>query len=117
MTGRARRTSAVAGVVAAVVLTVAACGGGSGGKSSSSSSGGSSNAAPSAGASVDLSAVKATVNKALQRPTSINITAKLNGAPVKGKTIDWLQCSVPACVALTAPLKAATNTVGWKLNV
>jgi ribose transport system substrate-binding protein len=115
MTGRARRINGLAGILA-VVLTIAACGGGSGNKSSNSSSGGSSNA-PSAGASVDLSAVKATVDKALQRPTSINITAKLNGAPVKNKTIDWLQCSVPACVALTPPLRAATNTVGWKLNV
>jgi len=97
-----------------MLVAVAACGSSSsGGKSPSSSTSGGS----TGGAAGNLADVKKTVDKALQRPTSINITAKLNAAPVKGKTIDWLQCSVPACVALTAPLRAATNTVGWKLNV
>ena len=97
----------------ALVLTVAACGSSSGGGSKSSGSSGSS----SSSASGNFAGIKAAVEKDLQRPTSINITAKLKGKPVTGKTVDWLQCSVPACVALTQPLKEAISTVGWKLNV
>jgi ribose transport system substrate-binding protein len=57
------------------------------------------------------------VQQLLQRPTSINITDKITGSIPKGKTVDWLQCSVPACVALTAPLQAAITAVGWNLKV
>lgn len=95
---------------AGLALTTAACG-----SSSKSASSSSTTAAPtgSAGGSTASSAVQ----QWLQRPTSINITQKIQGAIPTGKTIDWLQCSVPACVALTAPLQAAVSTVGWTLHV
>jgi ribose transport system substrate-binding protein len=109
MRQRGLRASALVSAIA-VLVVVAGCGSSSKG----SGGGGGSGTTPSSGSLAD---VKAAVDKALKRPTSINITAKLNGAPVKDKTIDWVQCGVPACVALTAPLKAATDAVGWKLNV
>jgi ribose transport system substrate-binding protein len=107
MRRRGLRTSALVSAVA-VLLVVAGCGSSSKGSKTSNNSGTSSGS---------LADVKAAVDKALKRPTSINITAKLKGKPVSGKTIDWVQCGVPACVALTAPLKEATDAVGWKLNV
>ncbi len=111
MRQKGRRAGAlVAG--AALAITAAGCGSSSSG--GSSSNGGSSSSSSSSG---DFASIKAAVTKDLQRPASINITAKLTGAPVTGKTVDWLQCSVPACVALTQPLKEAISAVGWKLNV
>jgi ribose transport system substrate-binding protein len=107
------RTSAAFGV-AAVMIAAAACG-------SSSSGGSTGGSTPAAGGSTTSSdqfaAVKAAVTKTLTRPTSIGITTPLTGKPATGKTVEWLQCSVPACVALTAPLKAATQAVGWNLKV
>ncbi|ADB50766.1 sugar ABC transporter substrate-binding protein [Conexibacter woesei] len=55
--------------------------------------------------------------RALQRPTSIGIDVPLRGPIARDKTIYWIQCSSPACVALTTPLKAATEAVGWRLRV
>ena len=108
-----RQTGMRAGAMAtgmALLLTVGACG-----SSSKGGSGGGGGGTSSTGAG--LADVKAAVAKALERPTSIGLTAKLAGSPVKDKTVDWLQCSVPACVALTPPLKEAIAAVGWKLNV
>ncbi len=102
----------------ALALTAAACG------SSSKSSSSSNTTAPSSGSATTASpagggtgSVQAQVQRWLQRPTSINISQKVQGAIPTGKTIDWLQCSVPACVALTAPLQEAVSTVGWTLRV
>lgn len=55
--------------------------------------------------------------RALERPTSIGIDVPLRGGIPRDKTIYWMQCSAPACVALTEPLRAATDAVGWKLRV
>jgi ribose transport system substrate-binding protein len=57
------------------------------------------------------------VARALERPTSIGIDEPLRGGIPEGKEIWWMQCSSPACVALTKPLKAATDAVGWRLRV
>ncbi len=108
MRNTGRRAGALA-LGAALLLTAGACGSSS--KSSSSGGGG------GGGSNADFPQVKAAVDQALKRPTSIGITAKLTGKPATGKTVDWLQCSVPACVALTDPLKQAISAVGWKLNV
>ena len=103
-----KRSSAVA-IGTALMLAAVACGSSSGGSSSGGGGGGAS--------SGNFADVKAAVQKALERPTSINVTTKIKGSPVKDKTVEWLQCSVPACVALTQPLKEAISAVGWKLTV
>lgn len=108
-TGRARGPLAAAGVVLALALT--ACGGGSSG---GGKAGGGTSPTASGGNFAD---VKADVQKNVQRPTSIGVTQKIDGSVPKNKTIEWLQCSVPACVALTPPLKEAVQTVGWTLKV
>jgi len=52
----------------------------------------------------------------MQRPTSINITDPLSGPAPKGKTIDYIQCGVPACEDNGDALEAAAQTLGWTVN-
>jgi ABC-type sugar transport system substrate-binding protein len=46
-------------------------------------------------------------------PTSDPITKPIP----KGKTIDWIQCSLSDCTILTPPLKAAAAALGWTIRV
>ena len=62
-------------------------------------------------------AAAAAVEKALIRPTQIEVTAPLGVAAPKGKTIDWIQCSIPACTQLGGALQEATDALGWTLNI
>lgn len=104
--------------MAALALPLAACGSsdddGGTGTSTSTSAGATTTATTSGDAA---SAAEAAVARAIERPTSIGIEQPLRGAIPRGKTIWWIQCSSPACVALTRPLKAATDAVGWQLRV
>jgi ribose transport system substrate-binding protein len=101
-----------------LTLSVAACSSSKKSASSTSTTAASSGSATTASSSGTSSGSnQANVQQWLQRPTSINISDKVTGSIPKGKTIDWLQCSVPACVALTAPLQEAVSTVGWTLRV
>jgi ribose transport system substrate-binding protein len=61
--------------------------------------------------------VSSRLTAAQKRPTKIAITTPLKSKPVSGKTVEWLQCGVPACVQLTKPLREAAQAVGWKLKV
>jgi len=74
-------------------------------------------AASTSAATTAASGLSAEVARALERPTSIGIEEPLRGGIPSDKTIWWMQCSSPACVALTKPLKAATDAVGWRLRV
>lgn len=105
----------VLAVAAAAVVLLGACSSSKKTGATSSTTAGSSGSTTASTASGG--GVQASVQQWLQRPTSINITDKISGSIPKGKTIDWLQCSVPACVALTAPLQQAVSTVGWTLRV
>ncbi len=115
-----RQESLIAGVrrlwplaaVLVVALIVAGCG-----SSSSTSSSAASSTASSGGGSTQFSAVDAEVEKLQQRPTQIPITTPFKGTFPKGKVIDYLQCSVPACVELGEYLQQAAAAVGWKVNV
>jgi ribose transport system substrate-binding protein len=53
---------------------------------------------------------------AQKRPTKIGITTPLRTRPPAGKKVAWLQCGVPACARLAAPLKQAATTVGWRFQ-
>lgn len=100
----------LAATVVALALVLTACGGSSSGGSSSPS-------ASSSSSGGQFADIQASIQQNLQRPTSIGITDKVQGSIPKNKNIDWIQCSVPACVALTPPLKAAVQAVGWHLKV
>jgi len=117
--GNDRARLAVLMTAAALALPLGACG-------SSDDDGGGSAATSAATAAATTGstagdgggdATSAAVARALQRPTSIGIEQPLRGGIPRGKTIWWMQCSSPACVALTRPLKAATDAVGWQLRV
>ena len=71
------------------------------------------------GSTVDsaAAAAAAAVEKAFARPTQIEVTAPLGVPAPTGKTIDWVQCSIPACTQLGGALQDATDALGWTLNI
>lgn len=50
------------------------------------------------------------------RPTKITQTEEITGEVPKGKQVIWIQCSVPACIALGKPFEEATKALGWTLK-
>lgn len=58
----------------------------------------------------------AEIERLTARPTSIGIDAPLDAPPAAGKQIAYLDCGVPACVALGKSLEAAAEQVGWKVR-
>jgi ribose transport system substrate-binding protein len=51
-----------------------------------------------------------------KRPTSIGIEEPVGKPIPKGKTIDFIQCGVPACETEREILQRATDLLGWKLK-
>lgn len=109
-----RTRIAVLATIAAASLTVAACGSSDDGGDAPASSAAATTATTTPATTAPAAPEVAT---ALERPTSIGIDEPLRGPIARDKTIWWIQCSSPACVALTKPLKAATDAVGWQLRV
>jgi ribose transport system substrate-binding protein len=111
-----RSRLAVLATVAVAGISLTACGSSDDdGDATASTTAGT--AASTTASTTATSGLSAEVARALERPTSIGIDAPLRGGIPRGKTIWWMQCSSPACVALTKPLKAATDAVGWRLRV
>ena len=121
------RKIALSALVAATLLVATACSSSSksssssssaaGGATTSAAAGGSSSASSSAASSTTIQAAIDAVAKYSVRPTQIEVTTPV-GAPVpKGKTVEWLQCPIPACTQLGDGLKAATDALGWKLKI
>ncbi len=97
------RSLAIAGVCAGALAIAASAG------AHSSSSGKASAASAPFGAAV-------VANKNYERrPTSIGITTPVGAKIPKGKTIDFIQCGVPACAVEGNILQSATNLLHWKL--
>ncbi len=59
---------------------------------------------------------KATVTKYTPRPTNIGISTPVGKAIPKGKTIAFVQCSIPSCVHLGNYLVTAGKLLGWKVD-
>lgn len=97
--------SMVAAVSVAVALALSAC-------SSSSSTNGSNTAAAS---DYNVAAAKALAAEFTTRPTSVGVTTPITGSVPAGKTIDLVQCGVPACQEAGDYLQSAVQAVGWKL--
>jgi ribose transport system substrate-binding protein len=103
------RMAAVMGVLGMVsVLAIAGCGGGE----SSTSSGG---ASGEAGESAFPKAAKANAEFE-KRPTSIGITTPIGKPVPTGKTIDFIQCGVPACKTEGEIFEAAASALGWSIK-
>lgn len=57
------------------------------------------------------------VGELTERPTSIGIEAPVAGTIPKDKSVVWIQCGSPSCVALGDYLREATDAVGWTLRI
>lgn len=102
---RARTTVLV--VLASVGLIAA---GGIGGAAATASSPDTS--APSGGGDV-----AAQLQELLTRPTEITQTEPVTAEIPTGKDVIWIQCSVPACIALGQPFQEAMDALGWNLRI
>ncbi|MFK8022963.1 MAG: sugar ABC transporter substrate-binding protein [Ilumatobacter sp.] len=52
----------------------------------------------------------------LEIPTAIGPTIPLDGTP-DTKTVAWLECSLPSCIAIGVGFQEAMETIGWNLEV
>jgi ribose transport system substrate-binding protein len=59
----------------------------------------------------------AMMEELLSRPTEITNTAPIDAEIPSDKNIMWIQCSVPACIALGEPLQEASDALGWNLKI
>jgi len=98
----------VLALVAAVGLAVAAtaCG------SSTASNSGSSGASGTSASSSQASTAQSFVSSLKQRPTTLNVPA-LPSKPTPGKTVDYVACGLPVCVAFGTLIQSALQSVGW----
>ncbi|HXF31976.1 MAG TPA: substrate-binding domain-containing protein [Solirubrobacterales bacterium] len=114
----------------ALALVIAGCGGGS---SSSSSSGGSTESSEGSGASENTggeteegeesSSSETAFPKAAkaneefeERPTTVGIETPVGKPIPEGKTIDFIQCGVPACKTEGELFEAAAGELGWTIK-
>ncbi len=129
----ARVIAAAVLCLVALALVIAGCGGGS---SSTSSSGGSTESSEgsegtentggeteegeeSEGSSSSESAFPkaAKANEEFEeRPTSVGIEEPVGKPIPKGKTIDFIQCGVPACKTEGEIFEAAASKLGWTIK-
>jgi ribose transport system substrate-binding protein len=67
-------------------------------------------------AAAGLAAAQAVVDANLTPPTKIGPTIPLESVPPK-KTVAWLECSLPSCIAIGKGFADAVATLGWDLEV
>jgi ABC-type sugar transport system substrate-binding protein len=113
--GSTRRKAPLRGVVAAlafavIALALAACG-----SSSSTSSTSSSSSASSGTASAAASEATKQVLELETRPTAFTVPP-LPAKPATGKTIDYIACGLPVCIAQQVYIREAAAAVGWKFK-
>lgn len=63
-----------------------------------------------------LAAAQAVVDANLVPPADIGPTIALTAAPEE-KTVAWLECSLPSCIAIGQGFAQATELLGWNLEV
>ncbi len=121
----ARVLAAVGILLVGLVLVVAGCGGGSsttsggGGTEAGESSGGGESAGGSGGSSDTETAFPkaAKENEEFEeRPTTVGIETPVGKPIPKGKTIDFIQCGVPACKTEGELFEAAAGELGWTIK-
>jgi len=109
-----------------LALVIAGCGGGSSSSSSSGastessegSSGGSAGESSEGSSSSETAFPKAAEANAEfeERPTTIGIETPVGKPIPKGKTIDFIQCGVPACKTEGELFESAGSALGWTIN-
>lgn len=73
-------------------------------------------AEPEAAGGEGLAAAQAVVEANLVIPSGIGPTIALDSAPEE-KTVAWLECSLPSCIAIGIGFADAVETLGWNLEV
>jgi ribose transport system substrate-binding protein len=96
-------------LLAGSIFATAGCGGGGDSSGSSESSKGGS------GKSAFPKAAKAN-EEFEQRPTSVGLKTPVGKPIPTGKTIDFIQCGVPACKTEGEIFEAAASVLGWKIK-
>jgi ribose transport system substrate-binding protein len=126
----ARVLAAAVLCLVALALVIAGCGGGS---SSSSSTGGSTESSEGSGATENTGGeaeegeessssetafpAAAKANEEFEeRPTTVGIETPIGKPIPKGKTIDFIQCGVPACKTEGEIFEAAAGALGWTIK-
>ena len=109
-----------------LALVIAGCGGGSSSSSSSGastessegSSGGSAGESSEGSSSSETAFPKAAEANAEfeERPTTIGIETPVGKPIPKGKTIDFIQCGVPACKTEGELFESAASALGWTIK-
>lgn len=111
-----------------LALVIAGCGGGSsstssGSTESSETTGGGSETTASEESSEGSESSETAFPKAAEanaeleeRPESVGIKTPIGKPIPKGKTIDFIQCGVPACKTEGEIFEAAASALGWKIN-
>lgn len=61
--------------------------------------------------------VEAQLQELLTRPTEITQTEPITAEIPTDKDVIWIQCSVPACIALGQPFQEAMDALGWNLKI
>jgi ribose transport system substrate-binding protein len=117
------RVLAAAGVLlVGLALVIAGCGGGSSSTSATTGGGGESTGESSAGGGESSSSETAFPKAAKaneefeERPTSVGIETPVGKPIPKGKTIDFIQCGVPACKTEGELFESAASELGWTIK-
>jgi ribose transport system substrate-binding protein len=122
-----RSRIAAAVIACSGAVAIAACGSSSTKPASSSASSGGSTTASTSGSGTastsgssgatkaPFAAAVAANAKFSRRPTSVGISTPVGKPIPKGKTIDYVQCGVPACATEGDILQSAAQVLGWKL--
>lgn len=63
-----------------------------------------------------LAAAQAVVDANLEKPTNIGPTIALDSVP-EAKTVAWLECSLPSCIAIGVGMAESVAALGWNLEV
>jgi ABC-type sugar transport system substrate-binding protein len=61
-------------------------------------------------------AAKASVKKLLVRPTKIPSTTPIKGTVPADNSLSWMECGIPDCATLGAPLQQAADYFGWDME-
>jgi ribose transport system substrate-binding protein len=124
----ARVLAAVGILLVGLALVIAGCGGGSSSTSASSetsesSGGGASESSGESSESGESSSSESAFPKAAkaneeweERPTSVGIETPVGKPIPKGKTIDFIQCGVPACKTEGELFEGAAKELGWSIK-
>jgi len=117
------RVLAAAGVLlVGLALVIAGCGGGSSSTSATTGGGGESTGESSGGGGESSSAETAfpkaakTNEEFEERPTSVGIETPVGKPIPEGKTIDFIQCGVPACKTEGELFESAASELGWTIK-